>query len=157
MSCFQPPFSITQEYSLKGTGNCLCPSVLLQCDAYAFLFPWIVLSRWAPPFNISWYLQCLPNSDLRCLFSFLFFIFRDRVSLYTPGCPGTHSVDQAGFELRNLPASTSQSAGITGVCHHRPARCLFSETEVSISSLEFRDVMLTMGEMSSGSPGSLGG
>jgi hypothetical protein len=35
----------------------------------------------------------------------LFFAFQDRVSLYIPGCPGTHSVDQAGLELRNPPAS----------------------------------------------------
>jgi hypothetical protein len=27
------------------------------------------------------------------------------VSLCIPGYPGTHSVDQAGLELRNLPAS----------------------------------------------------
>jgi hypothetical protein len=39
-------------------------------------------------------------------------IFRDRVSLYSPGCPGTHSVDQAGLELRNLPASASQVLGL---------------------------------------------
>ncbi|GAB1297638.1 Prospero homeobox protein 2 [Apodemus speciosus] len=43
------------------------------------------------------------------------------VSLCSPGCPGTHSVDHAGLELRNPPASASQSAGITGVRHHRPA------------------------------------
>jgi hypothetical protein len=30
------------------------------------------------------------------------------VSLCSLGCPGTHSVDQAGLELRNLPASASQ-------------------------------------------------
>jgi hypothetical protein len=36
-----------------------------------------------------------------------FLVFRDRVSLYSPGCPGTHSVDQAGLELRNLPNSAS--------------------------------------------------
>jgi hypothetical protein len=36
------------------------------------------------------------------------FVFRDRVSLYRPGCPGTHFVDQAGLELRNPPASASQ-------------------------------------------------
>ena len=41
-------------------------------------------------------------------FAFLFFVFGDRVSLYSPGCPGTHSVDQAGLKLRNLPASASQ-------------------------------------------------
>jgi hypothetical protein len=42
-----------------------------------------------------------------CLFVFCFFVFRDRVSLYSPGCPGTHFVDQAGLELRDLPASAS--------------------------------------------------
>jgi hypothetical protein len=34
--------------------------------------------------------------------------FQDRVFLCSPGCPGTHSVDQVGLELRNLPASASQ-------------------------------------------------
>jgi hypothetical protein len=45
-----------------------------------------------------------------CLFLHTFFfllVFRDRVSLYSPGCPGTHFVDQAGLELRNPPASAS--------------------------------------------------
>jgi hypothetical protein len=28
---------------------------------------------------------------------FCFFIFQDRVSLYSPGCPGTHFVDQTGL------------------------------------------------------------
>jgi hypothetical protein len=37
-----------------------------------------------------------------------FDFFQDRVSLYSPGYPETHSVDQAGLELRNLPASASQ-------------------------------------------------
>jgi hypothetical protein len=34
----------------------------------------------------------------------------DRVSLCSSGCPGTHSVDQAGLELRK--ASTSQVLGL---------------------------------------------
>ena len=34
-------------------------------------------------------------------------VFRDRVSLSSLGCPGTHFVDQAGLELRNPPASAS--------------------------------------------------
>jgi hypothetical protein len=46
-------------------------------------------------------------------------VFRDRVSLYIPGCPGTHSVDQAGLELRNLPASASQVLGLK-VCATMP-------------------------------------
>jgi hypothetical protein len=40
---------------------------------------------------------------------FYFILFSDRVSLCSPGCPGTHSVDQAGLELRNLSASVSAS------------------------------------------------
>jgi hypothetical protein len=44
-------------------------------------------------------------------FVFLFF-FRDRVSLYSPGCPRTHFVDQAGLELRNPTASAFQVLGL---------------------------------------------
>jgi hypothetical protein len=39
-------------------------------------------------------------------------VFRDRVSLCSPGYPGTHFVDQAGLELRNPPASASQVLGL---------------------------------------------
>ena len=42
----------------------------------------------------------------------LFYFFRDRVSLCIPGCPGTHSVDQAGLELRDPPASASWVLGL---------------------------------------------
>jgi hypothetical protein len=45
-------------------------------------------------------------------FFFCFCFFQDRVSLCSPGCPGTHSVDQAGLKLRNLPASASQVLGL---------------------------------------------
>jgi hypothetical protein len=44
---------------------------------------------------------------------FFFLAFRDRVSLYSPGCPGTHFVDQAGLELRNPPASVSRVLACT--------------------------------------------
>jgi hypothetical protein len=57
----------------------------------------------------------IPNMFLLfCLFVclFLFLIFQDRVSLYSSGCPGAHSVDQAVLELRNLPASASQVLGL---------------------------------------------
>jgi hypothetical protein len=48
------------------------------------------------------------------VFCFLFFVlfFRDRVSLYSPGCPGAHFVDQAGLKLRNPPVSASQVLGL---------------------------------------------
>ena len=38
--------------------------------------------------------------------------FQDRVSLYCPGSPGTHSLDQTGLKLRNAPASASQVLGL---------------------------------------------
>jgi hypothetical protein len=40
------------------------------------------------------------------------FVFQDRVSLCSPGFPGTHFVDQLGLELRNLPASASRVLGL---------------------------------------------
>jgi hypothetical protein len=47
------------------------------------------------------------------LFSLVWFgFFQDSVFLCSPDCPGTHSVDQAGLELRNLPASASQVQGL---------------------------------------------
>jgi hypothetical protein len=56
-----------------------------------------------------------------CLFWFLF--FRDRVSLCSPGCPGTHFVDQAGLELRNPPASASGVLGLKA-CATMPGNAL---------------------------------
>ena len=58
-----------------------------------------------------------PQNTLILLFSALFlfvfvFVFWDRVSQCSPACPGTHSVDQPGLELRNLPASASQVLGL---------------------------------------------
>jgi hypothetical protein len=35
-----------------------------------------------------------------------------QISLRSPGCPGTHSVDQAGLELKNPPASAFQVLGL---------------------------------------------
>jgi hypothetical protein len=52
-----------------------------------------------------------PIVDYNC-YPLLFVCFRDRVSLCSPGRPGTHSVEQAGLELRNPPASASQLLGL---------------------------------------------
>ena len=42
------------------------------------------------------------------------FVSQDRISLCSSGCPGTHSVDQAGLNLRDLPASASQVLRLKG-------------------------------------------
>jgi hypothetical protein len=65
----------------------------------------------------------LPISSFSILFFYLF-IFRDRVSLCSPGCPGTHSIDQAGLELRNPPASASQVLGLKA-CATMPGSVYF--------------------------------
>ncbi|EDL00549.1 mCG1042648, partial [Mus musculus] len=48
------------------------------------------------------------------LFGLVWFglVSQDRVSLCSPGCPGTHLVDQAVLNLRNLPASASRVLGL---------------------------------------------
>jgi hypothetical protein len=46
----------------------------------------------------------------------LLLLLRDRVSLYSPGCPGTHFVDQAGLELRNPPAASASRVLGLKVC-----------------------------------------
>jgi hypothetical protein len=57
---------------------------------------------------------CFVAYFLTIIFYSFFFLgggCRDRVFLCSPGCPGTHSVDQAGLELRNLSASASHTVG----------------------------------------------
>jgi hypothetical protein len=52
--------------------------------------------------------------QLFVLFCFVLFcfVFRDRISLCSPGCPGTHFVDQPGLKLRNPLVSASQVLGL---------------------------------------------
>jgi hypothetical protein len=58
--------------------------------------------------------QPLDGLYIFCFILFCFFVlfFRDRVSLYSPGCPGTHSVDQARLELIDPPNSASRVLGL---------------------------------------------
>jgi hypothetical protein len=56
------------------------------------------------------YTHTTHTNNNKIIFCFLF--FRGRVSLCSSGYPGTHSADQAGLELRNLPASASRVLGL---------------------------------------------
>jgi hypothetical protein len=75
----------------------------------SFLFIWA--PHPSPGFLGTYFLHVLLLFLFVCLFV-CFLIFRDRVSLYSPGYPGTDSVDQAGLELRNPPASASRVLGL---------------------------------------------
>jgi hypothetical protein len=61
------------------------------------------------------------KKDIKVIFCCCCFVFQDRVSLCSPGCPGTHFVDQAGLELRNTPASASRVLG-SKVCTTMPGQ-----------------------------------
>ncbi|GAB1286179.1 Putative methyltransferase C9orf114 homolog [Apodemus speciosus] len=58
-----------------------------------------------PSVLFDFYVNTCPSQGSRT-------IRTERVSLYSPGCPGNYSIDQAGLELRNPPASASQVLGL---------------------------------------------
>jgi hypothetical protein len=68
---------------------------------------------------------CTTNS------SFCGCFLRYCVSVYNLGCSGTHSVDQAGLELRDPPASASQVLGLK-VCATTWLLGLFWHTQLGI-------------------------
>ena len=75
----------------------------------------------SPPFSLLFNLRKVIQKFAFCLVDL---VFQDRVSLCSPGCPRTHSVDQAGLELRSACLYLPK-AGIKGRCHHRPAQSFF--------------------------------
>jgi hypothetical protein len=58
---------------------------------------------------IHTYLEGVEEGSFFCLV--LVLVFKTGY-LCSPGCPGTHFLDQAGLELRNPPASASQVLGL---------------------------------------------
>jgi hypothetical protein len=58
------------------------------------------------------------------LFVVVVVVCRDKVSLCSPGCPQTHAEEQAGLELRNLPASAFQVLGLKACA--TIARCMIN-------------------------------
>jgi hypothetical protein len=51
----------------------------------------------------------------------LFYFYKDRVSPCSRGCSGTHYIDQASLELRDLTASISKML-ILKVCATMPSK-----------------------------------
>jgi hypothetical protein len=73
---------------------------MLCCSTLGFIFVFVFFVLFCFVFNLK-----ILKSPER-------FFFFDSISLCSPDCPGTHSVDQAGLKLRNLPASASQVLGL---------------------------------------------
>jgi hypothetical protein len=77
------------------------------------------------------------KATLVCLF-----VFRDRVSLCSPGCLGTHFVDQAVLELRNLPVSASRVLGLKACTTTPGPRQLFKDNVSLGLAYRFRGTVL---------------
>jgi hypothetical protein len=87
---------------------------VIRSHVYSFEFP-PALAQINEPRAVTTTSFCL----FVCLFFVFVFVFRVRVSLYSPGCPGTHFIDQVGLKLRNPPASASRVPGLK-VCATMP-------------------------------------
>jgi hypothetical protein len=79
------------------------------------------------------------SPGLQPLFYFILFcMFSETVSLCIPGFPRTHSVDQAGLELRDCPASVPQVLGLKECSTYtppHPTAALFLKESVVIRIL----------------------
>ena len=83
------------------------------CQLYSgWVFLHQLIIKKVPHKHMSVFFVCFCFRFFVCLFVCL---FGSRVSLYIPCCPGPPFVDQAGLELRNLPASASQVPGLKHV------------------------------------------
>jgi hypothetical protein len=58
------------------------------------------------------------------LYFILFIYFFETGFLCSPGCPGTHFVDQAILKFKNLPASVSKVLGLKA-CTKMPSITIF--------------------------------
>jgi hypothetical protein len=85
------------------------------------------------PFRGPFLFVCLVGFGFFVVCFVLFFpdrVSRDRVSLFSPGCPRTYSVDQAVLELRNLPASASQVLGLKACANTaQPSEVLINSSQ----------------------------
>jgi hypothetical protein len=79
----------------------------LCCSWIATLKLYIITTE-----RVKYLLLFLWDPLRQTIYYYFCFVFLRQVSLCSPGYPGTHSVDQAGLELRNLPASASQVLGL---------------------------------------------
>jgi hypothetical protein len=98
-----------------------------------------------PTGNLNFFFLCI----LLCFFVCLVLVLvvrpppppPDRVSLYSPGFPGTHFVDQADLELRNPPASASGVLGLKA-CGTTPGCILLCISTFYNQYVESRNILM---------------
>jgi hypothetical protein len=113
--CCESPYMTTfHELSCASQSHMLCVALVSSNPGYD-MTSWLSLHYGIHKPNqrrIRIFFACFFFVVVCFAFCFLVLFFRDRVSLYSPSCPGTHFVDQAGLELRNPPASASRVLGL---------------------------------------------
>jgi hypothetical protein len=108
--CVTAPLRVLVLQDLDSQVNHDYPSFVLFCFSFFFFF--YVFSSITFPMLSQKSPTPSPPLPYPC------FVFRDRVSLCSPGCPGTHFVDHDGLELRNPPASASQVMELKACAPH---------------------------------------
>jgi hypothetical protein len=105
---FNPYFLVQCIYMYIG----ICKCIHIHTHIYKYIFAYIFVYN-----TYIFALICFIYTIYICFN--LFGFFRDRDSLCNwHGCPRTHSVGQAGLELKRSACLCLASAGIKGVCHH---------------------------------------
>ena len=83
----------------------LCACVVCMCVLYAHVCANVLRCKAIPTETREGVFLVSFSIDLN-IFLFVF-VFPDRVSLCSPGCPGTCSLDQAGLKLTEILLSLS--------------------------------------------------
>jgi hypothetical protein len=87
--------------------------------------------------TVIWESSCFTKTSF-CLFV-CFLFFWDRVSLCSPGCPGTHFLDLAGLELH---LALPPISGIKGMHHHCLAFLFVCVFDTDAPDRQFSEAML---------------
>jgi hypothetical protein len=82
---------------------CVCVYIYIYTHTHIHIHIHVCIYKTFGPFSLAYILayKIIHKPHLTFFLFFCFLFFQDRVSLCNPGCPWTHSVDQAGLELRN--------------------------------------------------------
>jgi hypothetical protein len=95
------------------TDGCEPPCSCWELNSGLLVEQSVLLIAEPAPHPLKYLIKITFSTALTTKFICLFVcLFQDRVSLCSPGCPGTHSIDQAGLEPRNPPASGSRVLGL---------------------------------------------
>jgi hypothetical protein len=131
-------FSLLNGISSKVLTSQVCSAFwMVPPTSYLLRLPDSIVS--VSPQGFSPFPYLTPKLFNLCLFVCLF--VWDRVSLFSPGCPGTHCVDQAGLKFVNLPASASRVLGLKE-CATMPGLFILIWFHIHINILQSKTLVI---------------